>query len=89
MISENAKVTINLGLLVLVIITIIGSAFKIGTVLEKYDGRIGIVEESAVEHRHLEDKVDINSDRLHSQDIKLVEIQTDLKWIRAKMEDEE
>lgn len=81
LIKENTKVTISLVLLVTLIIGITATSFKFGTQLERFDNRIFRVEMRAAEH----DEID---HRLNAQDIALVEIQTDLKWIRQRMEEE-
>lgn len=87
LISENTKVTVNLILLVTLIFGLIGGAVRVGQVINDFEMRLEQVEESYIEHATLHEMIDENSARLALQDIKFAEIQTDLKWIRMKLEE--
>jgi Na+/glutamate symporter len=79
LISENAKVTITLGLVVSLVIGIAVASFAVGRKVMSFDSRLAIVEEKSLEH-------DAIRARLNNQDITLAEIRTDLKWIRTNLE---
>lgn len=87
--NEETKVTINLVLMIGLIVGVVSLSFAVGVKLTSFDDRISIVEESMCEHEELRKEIDFNSAKMATQDIKLAEILTDLKWIRKKMEEDD
>lgn len=86
LISENAKVTITLGLVVALIGFVAVSAFVVGRQLSLFESRMVAVERSYIEHDQLRNDISTTKQALASQDVALAEIKTDLKWIRWKLE---
>ena len=88
LLSENTKVTISLGLL----ITVVVALFTGGIVLANYNNRLVVVEK--VTHVHswnnaedIKEAVKKNSDAITQQQLDIIEMKTDLKWIRMTLED--
>lgn len=90
--SENTKVTINLGLLVAVLVFLITATIAATDWKSGIEGRVSAVEvhtravrdEIKLEHEVMDDIIE----RQYEQDALFAEIRTDLKWIRAAMEDD-
>jgi hypothetical protein len=86
-ITEDTKVTINLAILVTVLISIIGGGFWLGSTITRFDDRISSIEKLETEHEQLWNSVHVNENSISEVELSLIEIKTDLKWIRTKLED--
>ena len=90
-VSENTKVTINLGILVTLLVFIISLTITAVGWKTKLESRVLALEHHRnammVDYSSCRDEVQRVHDRQLEQDAIFAEIRTDLKWIRVVMEE--
>ena len=95
--SEGTHITVTLGLAFLLVGVIVGATIWIATARGDIDINTRAIEldkmENGIEHGNILDligekgkEIDENADDIDNMGLIFVEIQTDLKWIRADLE---
>lgn len=95
-VTEETKVTISLYLTAILLVAVISIAFAAGIYKANIDSRLSSLEVAVVRHEgsvcadiaELNRKVLVHEERFDAQDVTLKGIETDVKWMRMKMDGE-